>query len=151
MQALAPTGLITFRVDGIPAPKGSMSAFAVRKAGKPTGRVVVTQRGSDKQTEWTMRMHAVVQDVAREQEQLVGPVSVTVRFHLPKPKSAPKSKRFPDKMPDIDKLVRLVLDAITGTLIEDDARVVYLQAIKQYADEGARPGADISLWPMEVR
>lgn len=146
MEALkAPKG-IEFRVDGIPAPKGAMRAFPIRKAGALTGRVAVTARGSAKQTEWTNRVLSVVREVAVDHELLTGPVSVRVTFHLPKPKSAPKSKRFPDKAPDIDKLARLVLDAMTGTLIEDDARVVFLQAIKQFAED--RPGADVELWPV---
>jgi crossover junction endodeoxyribonuclease RusA len=148
MMELTGTRLIQFRVDGIPAPKGAMSAFPIRKAGALTGKVVVTARGSAKQTEWTNRVLSVVRQVAEDNEFLTGPVSVTVRFYLPKPKSAPKRRTFPDRAPDIDKLARLVLDAITGTLIEDDARVVYLQAIKQYAEGGERPGAEVQVWAM---
>jgi crossover junction endodeoxyribonuclease RusA len=140
--------LTRFRVDGIPGPKGAMSAFPIRKAGALTGKVVVTARSSGKVKEWTNRVLSVVREVAEGRDLLTGPVSVTLRFYLPRPKSAPKSRRFPDRAPDLDKLARLLLDAITGTLIEDDARVVYLQAIKQYVADGERPGAVVELWAM---
>lgn len=69
---------------------------------------------------------------------VIGPVAVEMVFTWPKPKSAPKTRvTYPDRKPDIDKLIRSTLDAImqAGT-IEDDARVVSLSAAKRYPNEG---------------
>jgi crossover junction endodeoxyribonuclease RusA len=82
---------------------------------------------------------------------MLGPVSVSMFFTLPKPKSAPKKRRTsPDRKPDIDKLVRSTLDALTQAgAIEDDARVVWLTAQKLYPAEEAYslpvPGAVIRI------
>lgn len=68
-----------------------------------------------------------------------GPVAVMMTFTLPKPKSAPKSRRtFPDKKPDVSKLVRSTEDALTDAGIwEDDARVVCCLSHKVFPGEGA--------------
>jgi crossover junction endodeoxyribonuclease RusA len=42
--------------------------------------------------------------------------------------------------PDIDKVCRAVLDALTGILYRDDAQVVALSAVKTYADGYGAPG-----------
>jgi crossover junction endodeoxyribonuclease RusA len=59
-------------------------------------------------------------------------------FTLPKPKSAPKTRRtLPDRKPDIDKLVRSTCDALTTAgVYEDDARIVSLTASKVFPGEG---------------
>jgi crossover junction endodeoxyribonuclease RusA len=80
---------------------------------------------------------------------LSGPLAVTIHFTLPKPKSAPKRRRtYPDRKPDIDKLMRSTLDALTASgLIEDDARIISIAAGKFYPNEDSMgmesPGARI--------
>lgn len=64
---------------------------------------------------------------------LEGPVKLAVSFTLPRPKSAPKWRLWPDKKPDLDKLVRAIGDALTQSgAISDDAQIVLLSADKQY-------------------
>lgn len=45
--------------------------------------------------------------------------------------------------PDVDKLCRAILDAITGIVIGDDGQVCELVAGKVYGDE---PGAHVMVW-----
>ena len=40
------------------------------------------------------------------------------------------------RRPDLDKLQRAVLDALTGVLFSDDGQVVQLAAVKQYGQPG---------------
>ena len=138
-----------FTVFGDPAPKGAMRAFAVRKGGALTGGTVVTARGSARQSEWTARvLEAVQRKAVGGAEVLDGPLRLRVWFFLRRPKSTPKRRRtWPDRTPDLDKLVRLVLDALTGTLIADDARVVQIVAEKDYAEftSDPRPRACVSV------
>ena len=47
--------------------------------------------------------------------------------------------------PDLDKLTRAVLDALTGVLYLDDKQVIELHARKQYALYPAGPGARITV------
>lgn len=71
------------------------------------------------------------------------PVRVDLTFRMQRPKSAPARVLYPAKKPDIDKLVRAVLDALTvGGIWRDDAQVVELVARKRF-DHVA--GVDISV------
>lgn len=60
-----------------------------------------------------------------------GAVKVTCSFVFHIPKSV-KNRTLPWVKPDLDKLVRAVLDGLTGVAYEDDSQVVILQARKTY-------------------
>ncbi len=66
-----------------------------------------------------------------------GPLAVTVTFTVPKPKSAPKTRlTYPAKRPDLDKLLRSTLDALTDAGVwADDGLVVELSGRKTYPRE----------------
>ena len=76
-------------------------------------------------------------DIARNAE-LFGftPIAEAVRvemdFVMSKPKSA--KRLFPSVKPDLDKLVRAVLDGLTGVAYEDDSQVVLIKATKTYGE-----------------
>lgn len=80
-----------------------------------------------------------------------GPLAVTVTFTLPKPASAPKTRvTFPQRKPDLDKLIRAVFDALTDAGVwVDDSRVVAVAASKVYpgkaVDALQSPGAVIRI------
>jgi len=82
---------------------------------------------------------------------IIGAVSMEITFTLPKPKSAPKSRRtWPDKKPDLSKLVRSTEDALTDAGVwEDDARVVKTVSRKVFPGEHPKalhiPGALIEI------
>jgi len=68
-----------------------------------------------------------------------GPLVAEIVFTLAKPKSAPKRRQsWPDKKPDIDKILRAVLDAMTTAgVYTDDARIVSLGRLdKVFPGEG---------------
>lgn len=74
---------------------------------------------------------------------LTGPVSVGLRFIMPRPKNA-RPGQAADKRPDLDKLTRAVLDALTSAgTFEDDARVVDLHVTKRLAEPGEIVGCRI--------
>lgn len=70
------------------------------------------------------------------------PYWVTLRFYLPRPKHHYGAKGLRDSAPtshtskpDLDKLVRAVLDAVTDAKVwVDDAHVVRVVASKEYAE-----------------
>lgn len=144
---------VSFTVAGLPAPQGSKRAFVNHRTGKP----VVLEMGGQKLKEW----RSIVRDVAFKfmleefhgvgRKPLTGPLGVSLAFTLPKPKSAPKTRRtWPDKRPDLDKLVRSTLDGLTGPVFSDDAQVVQLGASKDYPhDNGSWPvltGVVVTVW-----
>lgn len=139
--------MISFTVYGIPAPKGSKSAFPIRR--KATGKMgaVVVEGKTERQADWKHRVEAVVQHLAaRGEPMLDGPLVARIAFHLPRPASAPKRRIAPDRKPDLDKLIRAILDPLSGVLIADDARIVRIEASKFYT---ASPSAEVSLWTLE--
>lgn len=73
-------------------------------------------------------------------------LSVRLGFVMPRPASAPK-RRTPAaiKRPDVDKLARAVLDALTGIWFTDDSAITDLRAIKRLAELGETPGVSIEL------
>jgi crossover junction endodeoxyribonuclease RusA len=76
----------------------------------------------------------------------VGAVAVGLEFVLPRPKSTPKRRTPPAiKRPDLDKVTRAVLDAITGVVLLDDAQVVDLRVSKRLAGVGKTPGVTITV------
>jgi len=84
------------------------------------------------------------------------PVFVQITFLFERRKSdldsngRPKANAplYKSTAPDLDKLVRSTLDAITGILIKNDSQVVNLICCKQYANEGELPGALINVNPL---
>ena len=75
-------------------------------------------------------------------EPLTKPLRVEMTFTQTPAES--KSKKFkaaalageekPTKKPDIDNLVKLVLDALNGVFFADDKQVVELEAVKKYGE-----------------
>lgn len=121
--------VIRFEVRGLPIPQGSTRAWVLH--GKP----VITSSAKGLTT-WRRLVADVAQNHA-PREPWEGPLGIELHFGLPKPKSAPKRKRvWPDKRPDLDKLTRAVLDALTYVVFSDDSQVIEIQASKDYGAPG---------------
>ena len=82
----------------------------------------------------------------RGSEMLDGPVAVEVAFFLPRGKTV--KRKQPAVKPDLDKLVRAVLDALTGYCYKDDGQVVRVVAVKEYAD-GQHTGCELIVRQMQ--
>lgn len=75
-------------------------------------------------------------------EPIYTPLRISIQFKFAHPKSHLKTngelrKSAPSlhvSKPDIDNLVKFVLDALNGRLYKDDSQIVSLIAIKQYAE-----------------
>lgn len=127
---------VEFFVPGRPAPQGSK---------RHVGHGIMVE-SSREVGPWRERVALAAHTAMAGSELLAGPVILTLGFVLPRPKSTPK-RRTPaaTKRPDVDKLARSVLDAITDTVIADDAQVTDLRATKRLAEIGESPGVKIRL------
>lgn len=75
-------------------------------------------------------------------KKLTEPLKANLIFSLPIPKSTSKKNRalmlehkiVPTKKPDIDNLVKFILDCANGVLFEDDKQIVQLVASKRYSE-----------------
>lgn len=73
-------------------------------------------------------------------------VIMQIRFNVRKPKSYPASVRWPVKKPDLDNLVKAVLDGmVNGRIIEDDNCITDLQTMKRYAEPGHPVGVEVDV------
>jgi crossover junction endodeoxyribonuclease RusA len=133
-------------IHGRPAQQGSSKAFIVRdrRTGRP--RAIVT---SDNRTElqaWREAVRTEAQTAAIDEAGYRdrGPVELTITWELPRPKRA-RAGDLPDGRPDIDKLERAVLDALTGVWYRDDGQVTDLTGRKRYAEPGEPPRVTIEM------
>lgn len=80
-------------------------------------------------------------------------IKVAILFGLPIPKTATKKRREEMekgtidhiKRPDVDNLVKAVLDALNGVAYEDDAQIVLVAAAKRYSD---KPFVNVRIVPV---
>ena len=130
-------------VAGLPTPSGSRRVVPIRrKDGSQTYRLVADRRLAD----WIATVRLVAKQAMQHDPPWRGPVRVGLEFQFPRPKNHYRGgKPSPDRLrkdaphlvakrPDLDKLCRAVLDALTGVVWVDDAQVVRLQAIKYFDD-----------------
>lgn len=90
---------------------------------------------------------ALVDEAGQPGEHFAGAVVVRLVFVMPRPAGTPKRHTPPaTKRPDIDKLARAVLDAVTSAGVwDDDSQVIELVARKRLADLGETPGCWITV------
>lgn len=131
---------VVFRVSGRPVPQGSMVATYNRRMGVAhvhhvQGQALAQWRASIR--EGALRAGAKIE---------VGPVLFSVRFGMQRPKShmTLRGGKFVVKMdhyydlpavqPDLDKLLRAAMDALTGVCYADDGQVTGIYAEKVYSE-----------------
>lgn len=138
--------LVNIWIPGKPAAKGSMRGFTLGKSRHV--RVEPSNVGALKM--WTAHIRAHVGQIF--QRPPIGrdvPVGISMRFIFAKPSSAPKRRKYPTVKPDVDKLCRAVLDALTGYLYRDDAQVVDGPPLaKRYSNDGSE-GLILKVWTIE--
>lgn len=133
--------MIELTVYGTPGPQGSKKLVGRDRKGRG-----VLVESSKKVKPWR---EAVVWAAREHGGRVAGPVELQVVFTLARPESAPKKRQWPDRRPDLSKLVRSTEDALTDAgAWEDDARVVMTFSSKVYVGDRAAlevPGAMITI------
>lgn len=73
-----------------------------------------------------------------------GPLLVRLAFVMPRPAGTPKRSTPPAiRRPDLDKLTRACLDALSGVVWADDSQVTHLRVSKRLAELDEQPGVHI--------
>jgi crossover junction endodeoxyribonuclease RusA len=109
-------------VPGIPVAQGSKNAYR-------RGERIVLVETAKRLPAWRYQIAQAARELNREVIEFDA-VRVTLLFMLPQPKKP--VRQYPTTKPDIDKLSRAVLDALTGVLYKDDSQVTQLDAQKVY-------------------
>lgn len=117
--------VLSFLVPGKPVQQGSKTVF--------NGRAVDSNQKQLRPWRAAVSGAAAAEALARGVETLEGPVAVVIEFRFERPKTVKRA--FPAVKPDVDKLERSVLDALTDARVfGDDAQVVVLKGTKVYAE-----------------
>lgn len=129
-------------VPGIPKTKGSYRLVRSKYTGK-----AVALNACEGEKDWKNRVYSSALDKPPRDGVLEDvPLGLYIIFYLPKPKRIKKSGLVPhDKRPDLDKLIRSILDALTFVWFRDDGQISQIWAMKYY---GKDPGVNISLFPV---
>lgn len=140
--------IVRFRVVGSPKPKGSTVAMRHRYTGR-----IITMNACAGESDWAGVVYWDAVAARAYREVFRGAVKVRLDFYLrgarrPKPGV---STLWVNRRHDLDKLVRSVLDAMTGALWVDDSQVAEIVATKRYVrgDDPQAPGVLIAVGQME--
>jgi len=120
--------LLDVRIYGLPVAQGRPRARALRL---PNGIITasVYERAEDKDWKRTVLSQALD---AKPPAPVEGPLSMSLAFLLPRPKSLPRRARHHVKKPDADNLAKAVTDALRGVIYRDDSQIVALHVTKGY-------------------
>lgn len=120
--------MIEFRVEGQPIPQGSMKVF--------NGHVVHSQGSA--LAVWRSAISYSARKAGAFPKK--DAMTITMAFIMQKPKTVKRD--YPTVPPDLDKLIRAVLDALTAVAYVDDSQVCEIYATKGY---GLVPGVRIQI------
>lgn len=130
-------------------------AFSLNGEPRGQGRPRATARGGyasiykdPKSRKYEASVRAVALAQMAGAQPLEGPLSVSIRFRMPIPKSATKRAKAAmasgevahTGRPDLDNLAKAIFDGLNGAAFGDDAQIVRTFLSKIYAEQ---PGVDI--------
>lgn len=127
----------------------------------PQGSIARTPHGAKHSNEktllpWRNTVAAAAVRALAGQPASAAPLVVELLFFVARPKGhygtgrnletlRPAAPTFPTTNPDLDKLTRAVLDALTGIVYRDDAQVIDVAASKRYGSPG------VHVWIVEAQ
>lgn len=114
--------MIIFNVDGQPVPQGSMKVI--------NGYVIHSQGSALAAWRSAIALSAKAAGAKPHTE----PVEIDLVFRMARPRTVTRSE--PSVAPDLDKLIRAVLDALTAVAYRDDGQVTRITATKEYGTPG---------------
>lgn len=126
------------RIIGDPVAQGSMVAMISQS----TGRAIAIPSNKPGLKAWRSAIKAGAGGLDMIPAGV--PVAVTFTFLLRRPAKVPPERiGQPSTYPDLDKLARSAMDALTGVAYADDGQVVEMILRKRYCAPGEVPGAQI--------
>lgn len=137
---------VSFFVTGTPGTAGSKKFVGMSKA----GRGIIIDSSGKKGKDWRNLVASTAQEAMRDRVPLLGPLSLSVVFTLPRRKAdlrpdgtpRPTAPTYHTTKPDATKMLRAVEDAMTGITWNDDAQIACQSVTKRYGD---KPGAQVTI------
>lgn len=129
-----------FKIYGEPKPLARPRVYRVGAKG---------MRAVQPRTDWFSAVQVTAMDMTTEALQYDlwdKPLDVRLDFHMKRVSGLPKSYEKPHiKKPDLDNLIKSVVDGLSGILFEDDKQIVDLHASKRYARGQEPPGCWVEI------
>ena len=135
---------VAFVVIGRPQQKGSKTPFMTNRKG---GRGVALHVRDDnpRARPWASAISADGAAARSGAGLIRGPVAVTLLFYFKRPKGHYGTGRNAGRLresapwhmtttPDVDKLARCAIDALSSSVIGDDAQIIDLRTSKRYGE-----------------
>ncbi len=123
--------MIQFTVYGKPEPQGSSRAVSVKGYARPfitsANKKLKPWRQEIANTAAAVAVQLGIQPIAKEI-----PIAMSLNFYFEKPPSVSKRRVHPTVKPDVDKLIRGILDSLTGIIYVDDSQVVRFDEIQKH-------------------
>lgn len=105
-----------------------------------------TTQSRIKFNQWRVDIKNAAVTAMGERQASTLPIRLMCEFQLPYPTSSIRKYQMGwlmhTKKPDVDKLMRALLDALTGIVWKDDSQVCFSMVNKVYAWNG-KPGAEV--------
>jgi len=136
-----------------------MIDFIIKGNPKSKGRPVFSTKGG-KIRAYTSKKTSSFENLVklRAQKVIEKPfkkgVGLSIKFYLSRPKrliwkTKPMPLIFCYRRPDIDNLVKAIVDGLNGIAFKDDAQIVKLYCEKYYHSGDGSPQTTISIWEEE--
>ena len=140
-----PAVALRFVVFGRSQQKGSKRVLPIRGRVPLGHQHVVLVDANKNAAPWAQQVSAAALRAYGTGELIRTPVAVRMAFYFSRPKShfgrgrnaetlRPAAPRHMGSMPDLDKLARCAVDALTGIVLKDDALISELALAKRYGD-----------------
>lgn len=146
--------VLHYWVRGEPVPQGSKRVWK-----GPTGTLHMKEDAGIRHTTWRYELAAAARTAMTDdgfitpfREPIYLGIDFTMRRNIGHygtgrnaERLAPRAPALPTKPPDIDKLVRAVLDSMTGIVYVDDSQVVRLHTTKTFVHRWEEEGVTIKV------
>jgi len=138
--------MIRFEIVGLPIAQGSMRAFGLKKGG-----YAMVATNAKKLKPWRLEMKETAAAALAGAAPVASAVTLELGFRFPRPGGhfgkrgiRPSAPQAMFRRPDLDKLIRAVLDALKDAgAFRDDAQVDVIKARKRYCSDGEVPGVEV--------
>lgn len=149
------TNLLNCLVIGLPKPQGSLTRMISASSGKAVSFYPKSKAGNRTVADYRADVITEIHKHREPGTEPCGhPINIECVFRLPRPKShfgtgknsqklKDSAPKFPAKIPDVDKLLRALNDAVTASAViwGDDSQVVAISAFKVFAPSVGVPPA----------
>ena len=127
---------------GEPAPKGSAKAFGWKSKDGRSG--ISITNASKKAKPWASSITYSAKEAMKTLSPMTGAMKVEIMFYMKRPKShlrsngelKPNAPVYSTTTPDVDKLLRCAIDALTNVCFADDSQIAICLGVKEYANDG---------------